>query len=102
MSSRVPPRRARRSRRSTANSCVKPDHKPFSIAARFSLPALIEAVKVSRIFLKNFSDCRGCDSLIVAQQMNGVELGRRIMVAVVGADHQTILARMAQNIRQII
>ena len=34
--------------------------------------------------------------------MNGVELGGGIMVTVVGADHQTIFARMVQDIRQII
>src|SRR5687768_5623731 len=64
--------------------------------------ASIEAVELLWIRLEDFADHPRCNTFIIAQQMNGVELGRGIMVTVVGADHQTILARMAQDVRQII
>ena len=64
--------------------------------------SLIKTIKVARIYLKNFSDRSGRDPRIVAQQKNGIELGRWIMVTVVGADNQTILTRVAQDVGQII
>ena len=44
------------------------------LSASYTL-ASIQAVKLSRVGLKNVFDRGGCNPLIVAQQMNGIELG---------------------------
>src|ERR671914_1969928 len=67
-----------------------------------SARGLVQAIKFSWIGLEDFADRCWRNPVVVAQQMNGIEFGRWVVVTIVGADHERILSGMAENVRQII
>jgi hypothetical protein len=59
-------------------------------------------VQPAGVIVKDFLFDRIGDQIVGAEDVDGVTFARRVGVAVVGADHQVVLAGIAQNFLKIV